>query len=150
MTKVIYKAKNIIIGQEIEVKIIDAKYNEDCVEVRILEGNFKGRCAIVQKIDLVLDIIEITREDQVVDLCENMGLNFDNSIENEIVIEADDYRIYVSILEDCCFHMSTLNKNIDWQKKCDEDIYFDMSQAYKNETIRSTIKAVENYIKKYI
>ena len=150
MTKTIMKAKNIVIGEEIEVKIIDAKYNDDCVEVKIMEGKFKNLCAIVQKSDLTVDIIEVTKADQVVDLCEKMDVKYDVPAENEIVIEGNDYRIYVSVLEGICFHMSTLNKNIDWQKKCDEDIYFDMSQAYKNETIRSTIKAVETYIKKYI
>lgn len=49
------KAKNIVCGKELQVEVINTNYNEHAVEVKILEGNFTGKCAIVEKKDLVLD-----------------------------------------------------------------------------------------------
>ena len=47
------KAKNIVLGKEIEIIIIDSNYSDDCVEVKIMEGCFAGKCVIVKKEDLV-------------------------------------------------------------------------------------------------
>ena len=47
------KAKNIITGKEINVKIINPTYNKNLVEVKIIEGKFKGKYAIVDKKDLI-------------------------------------------------------------------------------------------------
>lgn len=40
-------------NQLLEVKVINANYNDHAVEVKILEGVFSGKCAIVEKSDLV-------------------------------------------------------------------------------------------------
>jgi hypothetical protein len=48
------KARNIQIGQELEVRVINSNYNDHAVEVKILEGTFSGKCAIVEKSDLVV------------------------------------------------------------------------------------------------
>lgn len=48
------KAKNIIVGKEIEVKIVDRHYDIDKVEVEVIEGTFKGKYCIVNESDLVV------------------------------------------------------------------------------------------------
>ena len=48
------KAKNIQCGQELEVRVVNANYNDHAVEVQILEGSFKGQRTIVEKSDLVI------------------------------------------------------------------------------------------------
>ena len=47
------KAKNIITGKEINVKIINPTYDKNFVEVEIIDGVFKGQYAIVNKKDLI-------------------------------------------------------------------------------------------------
>ena len=47
------KAKNIITGKEINVKIINPTYDKNLVEVKIIEGKFQGKYAIVDKKDLI-------------------------------------------------------------------------------------------------
>lgn len=151
MKKIIVKANNIIIGKEVEVNIIDANYNETSVEVKIAEGQFKGACAIVNKNDIVKYEVELTMEEQVVELCEQMGVDYTNGIENEVVVEGFDYTIYINIDEEAgTFDMSTLNNNIDWEAKEEDDVYFDMSDAYKNSVSRKTLKAVKSYIERYV
>ena len=147
----IVKAKNIIVGKEVEVKVIDANYGENMVEVKIAEGTFAGKCAIVKNEDLVVEEVELSMEQQVVALCEEMKVDYSNGIENEIVVEGYDYTIYINIdEEERTFDMSTLNTNINWEDKADEDVYFDMSDAYKNQVSRKTLKAVKSYIEKYV
>lgn len=151
MIKTIVKAKNIIIGKEVVVNIIDSEYNETSVEVKIMEGNFAGRCAIVNKKDIVKYEVELSMEEQVIELCNEMEVEFDNGIENEIVVEGVDYTVYINIdEEEGTYDLSTLNTNINWDNKADEDVYFDMSSAYKNQVSRKTLKAVKSYIEKYV
>lgn len=151
MKKIIVKANNIIIGKEVEVNIIDANYNETSVEVKIVEGQFKGACAIVNKNDIVKYEVELTMEEQVVELCEQMGIDYSNGIQDEIVVEGFDYIVYIRVDEETkTFDMSTLNTNVDWDAKEAEDIYFDMSDAHKNQVSRKTLKAVKNYIERYV
>lgn len=48
------KAKNIVCGESIIVKVIDSKYSDDAIEVEIMEGNHKGTLTIVGKEYLVI------------------------------------------------------------------------------------------------
>ena len=48
------KAKNIVCGESIIVKVIDSKYSDDAIEVEIMEGNHKGTLTIVSKEYLVI------------------------------------------------------------------------------------------------
>ena len=50
----------------LEVKVIDANYNENSVEVELLEGNFKGYRAIVKKEDLVQETKKASAKLEVV------------------------------------------------------------------------------------
>lgn len=151
MTNTIVKANNIIIGKEVEVVIIDANYSETLVEVKIAEGQFKGACTIVNKNDIVNYTVALTMEEQVVELCKEMEVNYSNGVENEVIVEGLDYIVYINIDEEQqAFNMCTLNTNINWQTKQDEDIYFDMASAYKHNVSKKTLKAVKNYITKYV
>ena len=47
------KAKNIITGKKVEVKVVNSVYDKNLVEVKIIEGKFKGKYAIVDKKDLI-------------------------------------------------------------------------------------------------
>jgi hypothetical protein len=50
------KAKNIVIGQELEARVINANYSNHSVEVEVLEGNAKGKYFIVEKSDLIKEV----------------------------------------------------------------------------------------------
>lgn len=148
--KTIVKAKNIIIGKEVAVEIIDAQYNETSVEVKILEGNFAGKCAIVNNNDIVKYEVEVSMEEQLAELCKEMEVEFEYS-DYGVVIKGIDYTIFVDVDEDAKeFDLCTLNNNINWSAKADEDVYFEMSSAYKNKVSRKTIKAVKSYIENYV
>lgn len=151
MEKTTIKAKNIVIGKEVEVILVNTNYSETLVEAKIVEGQFNGAYVIVNKADLVNYVEHLTMEEQIVELCKEMEVNFSNGIENEVIVEGFNYTIYINIDEELKeYNMCTLNTNINWATKQDEDVYFDMASAYKNNTTKKTLKAVKNYITKYV
>lgn len=110
-----------------------------------------GRTGMVHADNIRDEKVELTMEEQVVELCKEMQVNYSNGIQDEIVVEGFDYIVYIHIDEETkTFDMSTLNTNVDWDAKEAEDIYFDMSDAYKNQVSRKTLKAVKNYIERYV
>lgn len=42
-------------GKTLEVKVINANYNETMAEVKVLEGTFKGVCTVVNNNDLITE-----------------------------------------------------------------------------------------------
>lgn len=77
---------------------------------------------------------------------------------HEVTIKSFDYDIHIDVINEEFdgfdgvngFDLGTVNTNINWNNKADEDIYFDSSDMFKNQCNRKNIKSVISYIEKYI
>lgn len=81
------KAKNIIVGKEIEVKIVDRHYDIDKVEVEVMEGIFKGKYCIVNENDLVIVKVNAKLEMVKANSEEYRAIAVDVKTTNDIVLD---------------------------------------------------------------
>lgn len=135
------KARNIVIGQELEVKIIDSRYGNGLVEVEILEGNFKGKCAIVKTEDLIkTEKVKATLEMVKFDSEENRGLTVNVITENEKVLD-EIIEEFETRLSDEGFEVDFARCPFEVAEKVADTLYIDFEYGMMAET-KKAIKRI--------
>ena len=141
--------KAIINNKEYNVKVIDDNYNETSVEVKILDGTFAGKCAIVrvenlisntEDLALVIENLETLIEETFED--ENLNITSDGDY---VFINTGKYQINILVSyenEKIEYYIDTENIN-----KKSYDIY---ENKYKNAKTVKTLKGVIGYVKRFI
>lgn len=150
MFEYLIKAKNIIFGKEIEVEILQ-EYDEERVEVEIIEGVFTGKRAIVYNKDIVkYEICEIMAN-KLIKLLKENNIEFEYYESFHFNIEGKIDEIYVCINDlERYFYMERRNKFIDYEDMARNYIYYDDSETWKNQCTRKTAKGTLNYIKRFL
>ncbi|MGL5380548.1 hypothetical protein [Clostridium sp.] len=96
-----------------------------------------------------LNALKSTLEAHNISIDSINGFGDDEGTSYQLVIKGFDYDVHIDI-DNIEFTLSTVNTNIDWDSKQDEDIYFEYYDRFKNRTTRKTINSVVKYIEKYI
>ncbi|MBQ9014405.1 MAG: hypothetical protein IJ094_12805 [Bacilli bacterium] len=136
-------------NQALSCKVIDCNYNNECIEVELLE-KFVGAKTIVRKADIKENIIisevdkvelltnEVIKELKEVVFCDDIeSFEVDNT--NYITVEGTDKTIFLTIYNDCIV--------LETSKKGDIDE--DGQQIYRNRTERKKVKGILKYIEKH-
>lgn len=151
--KTIYKATGIQGTKEIEIEIVNLNYNDEMVEARIVEGNFKGHMVVVSKCyinEYKVEEMHPMEEKLLSMLTNELGLQYDEISEQSYVVEGVDYNIYIDIHTELNeYSLCTENLNIDHKSKELEDPYYDYFCQYRNHVTRKSIKGIKNYIDRF-
>lgn len=114
------KCENIIIGKQIECKIVNPKYNETSIEVQIVEGNFKGQYAIVNLNDVIVietikssASIEFSKYEVIDDYAETQECRY---IDINITVKSNNTTNAEMVLDNIIENMENLDSNIKFNR----------------------------------
>lgn len=139
------KCSNITIGKQLLCQVINPKYNDNSIEVEIIEGIFKGSYAIVNLSDVIIADDEIKEEGNtqiLANFLDKNNIEFEsfNCGGSYICVEGDKYQIYIAI-DESGYYGST--------KHLEREIGFHESE-YKNERPMTKVNTVMKYIEKFL
>lgn len=124
------------------------------IEESFQDGNVTKYYVILKELDkhdIKLNNLLNVLSNNDIDVCSVDG--FDTH--HQVVIKGCDYDIYIDVMNEECddfegFDLYTLNTNIDWKSKEENDIYFNNLDMFKNKCNRKNVKSVLKYVEKYI
>lgn len=147
------KAK--INNQILRVQIINNNYNDHAVEVKILEGTFSGKCAIVEKADLITSKYTLKAECKKYESEDSYERSLDNSnyyrtLDFDLSVKSEDKETAEYIFDEIASYMELELKEYDFQfARCtsygeiEDKLYLDTASVeYTHGLMVETKKAI--------
>lgn len=103
-----------------KVKVINSNYNNHSIEVKILEGTFAGKCAIVEKSDLVTAKYTVSAKCSKYESEDSYERSLDNSsyyrtLDFDLSVKSEDEETANYIFDKIAEYMESELKEYDFQ-----------------------------------